>query len=954
MTVQANYNSPFVGREEQLQTLLERFQVAEGGEGSVVILAGEAGVGKTRLTAELCDILAKKNVPCSNGQCLEYIQLPFAPFVATLGKLVQNQPQVLASAPHIRAALAHLVPELESVDGTRLPAEASNKLRQFNLMAEAVQLFGKDRPAVIVIEDLQWGDSATWEFLLHLIPYIAASHVLLLITYRSDALSRDHPLRSTLAKLERSPIVSRIILEPLERAHMFSLVFRSGKTGALPANIVNAICARAEGNPLFAEELLKAVIETGEVSARRLPHTLQEAVRDRLRTINEEERIALTCAAAIGRRFQADFLAHISAQPIGQVLSALRHALDLQLVAEETNGAIYYRFRHELTRQAIYGELLAAEAQLLHHKIASTLEATKSEDQPGELAYHWWQAHEYEKAARYQERAGDAAFAVFAYSDALINYERALASCSEADGHQAALTEKISKTLHQCGLGERAKEAGLSAVALYEAAGESKSAARVCLNIAQLCFDLGQTADVRNFAERALRLIEGDVNDSLFYIAHVELMALHVNRWNADKSREHMLQAQRFIGTPPPAARVRFLQMKTALDACSGNVRQALTETKDAAALAEQNQDFRSALRSWHNFSAGMASIGEFTLAAQGFAECRKIIQQHNIGGMSLNWFLEKLADARLHQGELQEAAELVEQVLVAGVEMPAFQMLVARTGLLAGLWLERDDLAERCANPELVEHALNSDDPTSIGALSSFVEYYVARNRTVEAHALLERALEKLETTKSHIGPGDVDKLLVALARYGPPESIFRGRAILAAIEKTSKVRSTPACLALVDAYAAARGSNAEGGPNNEGGPDAKAAAQQAARLFHGMQWFHYEAQALELAGQAQAALEIYRHVNDLRDLHRLEAPLPVNRQGRNKQQLTPRERQIHDLILAGKTNKAIAEELTLSERTVENHVSSILGKIGVSSRAELMAKSYGHAPAKVSARDR
>jgi len=198
---------------------------------------------------------------------------------------------------------------------------------------------------------------------------------------------------------------------------------------------------------------------------------------------------------------------------------------------------------------------------------------------------------------------------------------------------------------------------------------------------------------------------------------------------------------------------------------------------------------------------------------------------------------------------------------------------------------------------------------------------------------SLLHAAIDALERTGAPPGFGDVDDLCIAAAAYGAPEDIQRARALLAQTARVDHtLRSTQANLALFDAHAANRAQDHH---------QARAHAMTAAELYREMRWSYREAQARELAGALQEARAIYERVGAGDDARRLDAQLnPVNKRGRAKGELTAREREICDLLVQGKTNRAIADQLVVSERTVESHVSSILMKMNAASRAELIAK--------------
>ncbi len=202
----------------------------------------------------------------------------------------------------------------------------------------------------------------------------------------------------------------------------------------------------AEGNPLFAEELLKDGLEFGV--SRRLPASISALFLQRLESFSADGRLLLSQAAVIGKRFDAQLLAQVSNQSFEAILTVLRTARELQIIVEDAESASSYNFRHALVREALYEELLAVEACTLHRRIAEHLEKLpESEERTIELAYHWWAAREPAKAVRYNEAAAEIAAARFASEDAVRYYDRALAFVAEGTLMQAELRDRQARQL---------------------------------------------------------------------------------------------------------------------------------------------------------------------------------------------------------------------------------------------------------------------------------------------------------------------------------------------------------------------------------------------------------------------------------------------------------------------------------------------------------------------------
>ena len=938
MAASVIYSRRLVDRKPQLKLLAERYASALEGSGSIVIVSGEAGSGKSRLVAEFVATLALTKARHAAGRCFEYAQSPYAPFLAALGSLVGDESAALPE--RLRAALAPLMPELG--ERQTQPDVERDKLRQLNALAEAFQYLGTSRPAVIVLEDVHWADSASLELLLHLVAYVGHSGLLLIVTCRSDEPSKSGQLQSVLSKLERDRHVFRMELLPLSDTEMRELIDHALAGAELPSGAAAAVCARAEGNPLFIEELLKTVTQARSPSTREvLPATLRETISGRLATLDKPDRDILVQASAIGRRFAVEFLARIAEQPAVSVLSTLKRAIDAQFIAEQSNDMpVLYAFRHELVREVLYSELLTDEARALHRKIALSLESLDgSGAHVSELAYHFWRAREKEKLIAYCERAGDNAAAVFAYQDAAEAYEHALSGEPDA-AHRAELNKKIAFALHQCGDGERAARALEAAQQYYEAAGDAEKAARTCLNVAVEYTTLGDTQRALLLNRRALELVKNDPSSTAYFLAHAQLLDHYTQfRWDPEKAQEHVRLAERSTAQPSWGDRVDFLESRSILLIGQGDARTALRLTRDAADLAIAGGAFQRAVRCWGTFAANTALAGEVALANQGFDHALEIMADKNIAGLTGNWTRIYLAYASLYCGDLHKAHDIVVELLASGIEMKSFFVHLAGVGIPVGLALEDEALVLRCAREQLIEGALQSGSVTVIDAISAFAELFEARGESKEARSLLHRAVQALEPIRDVVA-WDAHRLFLHVARAGEVEDLAAARSIFARAARASQVLSNAPHVALFDAYVALR----DGDKNN-----ATELAAAAASAFHDIGWPLHEAHALEVAHREKDALALYQRTGALRYAKRIQARLmPVNRQGRRSDEPTAREREILELLVAGKSNKNIAEALVISERTVEDHISSILAKLGVSRRSELIARYKGSGKAR------
>jgi predicted ATPase len=420
-----------VGRAAEHAQLWAAFERAQAGSPATVVVAGEAGVGKTRLVTELLGRVRAQAALGLAGGCLDVGEgvVAYAPVVEALRSLgaavdPAELERVLGAA---RAELARLVPELgapveagvEAVPG----AGALVPGRLFELLLGVLHRLAERGPLLLVVEDLHWADQSTRDLLGFLVRNLRGG-VALVLTYRSDELHRPHPLRPFLGELDRSGRTERLELGRLDRRDLAGLLAGILDEPAPPA-LLGEILARSEGNPFFAEELLAAHLE-----GTRLPSVLRELVLARVEALSEATQRVLQVAAVAGRRVDHELLAEVAAQPPERLVELLREAVTHHVLVAE-GGSDAYAFRHALVQEAIYDDLLPVQRGPLHAAYARALAARiqrggRGAAELGRLAYHWYAAHDQGRALLASVQAGQAAEAAFALAEAVRHYERAL------------------------------------------------------------------------------------------------------------------------------------------------------------------------------------------------------------------------------------------------------------------------------------------------------------------------------------------------------------------------------------------------------------------------------------------------------------------------------------------------------------------------------------------------
>jgi DNA-binding CsgD family transcriptional regulator len=893
---------PFVGRRAELAYLKERRLEAGASRGGLIFIAGDAGLGKTRLIDEFCRSLAYSRWRITRGPCREYGGRPYGPILDALASVDPGVAQVTA---------------------------AESKRQYFDAIVDRFAEIAARKALVVVIEDLHWADAATLDLLAYLGTKLDRMRVLLLASFRPGDLHAEHPAAAGIEKVSRSARAGRIELAPLAGLELRTFIDEALSGFTLDDDRRRAIALTGEGNPFFTEELLKnAVQEAAEPRERnvRVPHSVRTTLLERLRPFDGDDRRIITQAAVIGRTFTLELLASVAELNVERVVPALRRARDFQLIEElEPN---VFRFRHGLTREAICGNFLQTELRPLHRRIAETLEDTTSEKPAIEaLAFHWWAAGDDERSYRYNDLAGDAARAVYAHEDAIAFYQRALEAGGLEPMQRGAALEKIANLRLILSMAEEGLATYRAAADAYQRAGAFEREAVCRVREAMTAYTM-QLVDTSASLERMLERV-----DKSEFLACARL---HLGiAW--------ILAAMRF----PSRAKAHLAQVDARAHGIATDIRVRYHNVAACVAtdLGELN-DFRREHAAWQEAArahGGGAIAGAYYNGAKFFAsfclheEARANIQEAlTIARDVKSRHAEECAHATaalvsLVSGDLQGARNALDAV--PPTTDNRVNLTFARAAGTAVATYTGDDA--------LIETWFDGfDDPldsvTEIECAYGFAEVLARRGRLRDAQTLLHRVLPECEMVRGQV------LALLAIARHGATEDRVRAREYLARAAATSDGLEG-AALSLFDAICGCNGD-----PER-----AKRLALEAADGFRRFRTPLLEAQALELGGEIQGALALYRRCGATYDIGRLEPaharnaaifPRPEERaELAEMAALSPREREIVTLAADGSSNLDIAQSLSISHKTVEKHLGSAFQKLGVSSRRELRAYLVG-----------
>jgi len=939
----------FVGRARELEELERALDAARAGSGTTVLVAGEAGIGKTRLASEVARRARDAGFEVLLGRSIDLVgtELPYQPFAEALRPLGEPW-RVDGQAP-------------------------GSQLRVFEETLALLTEHAASAPVLLVLEDLHWADTSTLDLVVFLAHNLDDRPVLLLATFRADESSSVERMRRLADGVRRSRAALVLEVGPLDRDELAELL-AAHVDHPLPAALTDAIAARSEGNPFFAEELLAA----GEGSVE-LPQGLRDLLLQRVAGLDRPTESLLRVAAASGRDVEYSLLCSTAALPESQLRNSLRQAVAHDVLVAEP-GTPVFRFRHALLAEAIYATILPGEREELHARLAEELARSEAAT-PAELAPHWAAAGRTTEALVASVEAARQAEAVFGLSEALGHLERALALWdSSPDASKLvglSLDELCTWTAElasQTGDSPRAVELTQRAIELV---GESDGlhASLLHQRLGRYVFESGSGDTFLAAFERALELVPAQPPSRERARALAALGRALQLLWRHDESLalcEQALELARTVG-----AREAELVALTTLGsnlAYLGRGDEGLARLREALELAEELPDPRSLQNAYVDLTDALTMLGRPAESAQvgeeGLEAVRPYGVEHTV--LTANWIEALLAIGEWDKAD-QASAKALRAITANYPHMPL--------GLRADLELGRGHFDAARAHFEAARSTVHHEPGLA------YYDAYVADL------ALWERRWTDADEAVR-------DGMAWARPRWGAQIRVWlcakglRAHAELAALARArrdaSAVRTWLARARKLIVAARRAGAEASAVTPNAGGWLALAEAEyeRVRGLARPESWSETaaawdrlerpplaaycrwrQAEALVAAGASRreasvplreahavaariGATPLLRELELLAQRARLDLKPPDadSRDGEwNLEEalgLTPREAEVLTLVARGYTNREIAEALVISVKTASVHVSHILRKLDAPNRREAAAIAHRLAP--------
>jgi DNA-binding CsgD family transcriptional regulator/tetratricopeptide (TPR) repeat protein len=970
----------FVGRDSDLQRLQATFDTASAGEGALVMLAGEPGIGKTRLVQEFAAIAGRQGARLLWGRCHEGEWTPpFGPWADALGEYVRgSDPDELRAACGAAApVLARLIPDLRELlpglpEAAPLGAE-EERFRLYDAVSQFLRRSACDRPVVLVLDDLQWADQDSLSMLHHVARAAAQARLMIVGAYRDGDLDRRHPLSGVLAMLRRDAGYLRISLKGLSESDV-SVYLDGAAEQPLPEDLARAIHAETDGNPFFVREIVLHLLEEGRLSGARdeqapgisigewgIPEGVRQVVGRRLSRLSAETNRVLSLAAAFSGGFSFRVLQMLSDLPEEVLLDCIDDALGAQLIrpVEGRAGLELYEFSHAIIRDTLYDEMSPSRRMRLHRRVADALtrvHAGHERDHAAEIAAQYY------ASATLPEAEGGIPFALAAAEQAraasahervvtFLRIARELAIDAPL-GRQAGILSRLAVAEAEALMLDDGRQTADAAFEAHVGDGSaSDTIAAFLADAARALKDGGaRPALWEPLVERAFALI-GDSDDLTW--ARLQLL-----RDPIEPICSGIIEAGRWLGFDPRAVAIAreqgdeddYAHTLEPFDRRSRADTEAVhtlvgTWQRPTAILRGLNVVARELLYRHGAFHEAVERCQELLAAGERFGS---IPQQAEA--------LVHLISAYAAVGELQRAREAQDRA----------QELVGRLGRAHRLHVVQSFLAyyydgDWPVIAEVRARTLTDPDlariPIQLPAAAWAARAYAQAGMTAAARDILEALTPVLEQMDPRMWVHNGAVSLAAAAVWELPAADLAPRYLRLAHDLVESgagsfpIVSNELTLArmaalsggMVEAighFAGARARLDAGGQQPE---RAIACYDEALALIRSDEPDH--GRALSLLDDALTTFRALGMegwvVRALRQQELLFGQPARHGHGSSSDPagLSDREREVLCLLAGGRTNKEIADALVLSVSTVERHIMNLYRKIGARGRADATA---------------
>ena len=683
-----------IDRVEEMNLLREAVDRAVRGEGGLVLLHGEAGIGKTRLTRELGAYARVRGMRVLYGRCPALFKMDGVPPYILWNEVIKDYLEVCTPEQLYRVIgfypgeVSKLVPELRQKLGAVPQSFAISPEQERDRLFEAVSQFvgniSRETPLLVVLDDLQWTDQSSLLLMHYLARGIYREPLLLLGAYRDADVDDKHPLSPVLTELNRERLLQSIPLKRMSLSDVSEMIRQILEQDEVPGEFCELVYEKTRGNPFFAEEVIKSLKEEGviyreedkwrikEVSKIEFPKTVKDVIKNRINRLDDECQNVLMMASFVGNDFSFEALQGVTGLEENRLLEMMERLLKTGLIKEKVvRGEDVYSFADVIARDVLHEEVSHLRHKKLHISVGLALEKVYSEkidERLGELAYHFIEGGDKTKALDYFLRAGEKAQEVYAHNEAFSYLQHALELLEEkraSPEEKVRVVERLGDLDLWMGKPDAALKHWNDALALWTQLEDKRNIAELHVKMAGVLWvGVGDKDKASEHHHVALEILQKEPES-------VELAGLYEDishmLWRTGESGEALswtqkaLEVAERLGSSDVLAgcynNLAVLSMK------SGEFEKAAEYCKQGIKIALENKLAGRSLTLYNNLCNNYVATGEFQKLFETAQEGSEMAKK--VGALySLNWLDMMLMLSYGYMGDLQKALSLGEDIL--------------------------------------------------------------------------------------------------------------------------------------------------------------------------------------------------------------------------------------------------------------------------------------------------
>jgi adenylate cyclase len=776
---------PLVDRTEEMNVLKEAVYRAVHGEGGLVLLHGEAGIGKTRLVRELGAYARSRGVQVLYGRCPALFRMDGVPPYILWKEVIKDYLETCTPEQMYRvigyypAEVAKLVPEisqkLRSIPQSFPISPEQEQNRLFEAVSQLITNISRETPLLVVLDDLQWTDPSSLLLLHYLARGVQKTPLLLLGAYRSTDIDAKHPLSPVLTELNRERLPQSVSLKRMSLDDISEMIRQILEQDDVPAEFCRMVYEKTRGNPFFAEEVIKSLKEEEvvyreenkwkikEISRIEFPETVKSVLKTRFARLDEECQSVLTLASFVGNDFTLEAMCALTGIEENKLLELMDRMLKTGLIKErEVRGKGVCSFADILVRDVVYDEVSLLKRKKLHGVVGCALEkiyAKKIDEHFGELASHFLESEDNDKALDYFLKAGDKAAKIYANSEAGSYFQSALKLLEEKEGEtreKARVLERLGDIKRLLGEYDICLKHWTEGLQLWKQLCEKTDVARLHRKMANVLWeDIGDTEKGKENFDKALKILEAEPENVELATLYEDIAHMHYRVGEVPQARswaEKALELAKKLNAYQVIAS-SYISLGVALN-MAGDWKKAVECDERALEIALDNGYMETASRAYNALAAGALPWEQWERMIEcwekGLELARKVgvIQLASMISQNLSYMYLNMGNMDKAVSSLEESAALSRKT----GNMPNLSSAISGLGfvnVVRGEWDKGEQYIKEALSlsQKLGQHGIIISSYLYLGML------YMEKEDYVKAKEFFEKAYEVPEKTGDKYG---------------------------------------------------------------------------------------------------------------------------------------------------------------------------------------------------------